>query len=182
MNQSNTHRKPILLYCSRPTQTYDDDSESNASDFPPCRVGNSPPLISRSPALIPTHSRYLRAAAQTHYDSDSKSDDSDFPPCRVGNSEPFISRSSAAPVPTHSRYLREPAVNRSQRLTTSSENEPLAHQLQRRGQRKGLGQMNVINTVDATLKVFIYFLVYIVAVLIVNVNIRLIVLFTENVC
>ena len=171
MNQSNTHRKPILLYCSRPTQTHDDDSESNASDFPPCRVGNSPPLISRSPALIPTHSpalipthsRYLRAAAQTHYDSDSKSDDSDFPPCQVGNSEPFISRSSAAPVPTHSRYLREPAVNRSQRLTTSSENKPLAHQSQHRGQRKGLGQMNVINTVDATLKVFIYFLVYMVA-------------------
>ena len=38
-----------------------------------------------------------------------------------------------------------PAVNGSQQTT----------------QRKGLGQTNVINTVDATLKVFIYFLVYI---------------------
>jgi hypothetical protein len=115
MNQSNTHRKPI-----QPTQT-NDDSDADDSDFPPCRVGNSPPLFCHSPVAVPTRrSRYLRAAE-----------------------------------------------NSSQRQHTG----------------KSLGRMNVINTVDATPKVFIYSLVH-VAMLMLNVNVRLIVqvLFTENVC
>lgn len=64
MKRSITHRKPILLYCSQATQTHD-DSEAEDSDFPPCREGNSPPLISRySPVqAIPSRSRYPRAAA-----------------------------------------------------------------------------------------------------------------------
>ena len=129
MNNSNTHRKPILLYCSQPTQTHD-DSESEDSDFPSCRIGNDPPLISRSPLPIPTHSRYLPAG--------------------------------------------------SQQLTTLGEKEP--HQSQRCGQpNNGLGQTNIINTLDATLKVLIFSLVQ-VAML--NVNVRLIVpsLFAENIC
>jgi hypothetical protein len=66
MNRSNTHRKPILLYCSQATQTQD-DSEAGDSDFPPCRVGNCPPLISSrySPVTVPSHSRHPRAAASS---------------------------------------------------------------------------------------------------------------------
>jgi hypothetical protein len=65
MNHSNTHRKPILLYCSQATQTRDDSElEAEDSDFPPCCVGNCPPLISHySPVTVPSHSRYPPAAA-----------------------------------------------------------------------------------------------------------------------
>lgn len=135
MNLSNTHWKPILLYCSRPTQTHD-NSESEDSDFPPCwvGVGNSPPLISRSPLPVPRRSCYLQAAE-----------------------------------------------NSPQQLATSSEDKP--HQSQRRGQLnkgvKELGQTNVINTVDAVLKVFINSLV-LIAMLMLKDNVRLIILFTEN--
>ena len=63
MNRSNAHREPIPLFCSKSTQTQDlDSSETEDSDFPPCRVGNSPPLNSRSPLPPPRRSRYLRAA------------------------------------------------------------------------------------------------------------------------
>lgn len=71
MNRTNTHqRKPILLYCSRATQTQDDsEAEDSDSDFPPCRVGNLPPLISHySPVTrqaFPSHSRRPQAAAST---------------------------------------------------------------------------------------------------------------------
>ena len=62
MNSPNTHRKPVLLYCSRPTQTQEDsETESELSDFPPCKIGNSAPLISRS-WTPPSHSRYLQGA------------------------------------------------------------------------------------------------------------------------
>ena len=77
MNSSNSRqRKPILLYCSTPTQTHDSDSpashpilseaelEGSDSDiyyFPPCRIGTSPPLISRSPGF--RSSRYRRSAS-----------------------------------------------------------------------------------------------------------------------
>ena len=54
----NAHRKPIPLYCSRPTQTQN-DSEAEESDFPPCLVGNCTPIMSRSPAAVPSRSRYL---------------------------------------------------------------------------------------------------------------------------
>jgi len=59
---SNAHRKPIILYCSRPTQTQDDsEADSEESDFPPCLEGNCTPIMSRSsPAAVP--SRYLPAA------------------------------------------------------------------------------------------------------------------------
>lgn len=63
MNRSSTHRKPVLLYCNQATQTQD-DSEVEDSDFPPCRVGNDPPLIFRySPVTFPSSSRYPQAAA-----------------------------------------------------------------------------------------------------------------------
>ena len=65
MNRSKAHRKPITLFCSQSTQTQDseDSSEIEDADFPRCRVGNSPPLISRSPLPPPPRSRYFRAAA-----------------------------------------------------------------------------------------------------------------------
>lgn len=64
MDRSKTHRKPIVLYCSRTTQTQDNsEAEDPESDFPPCRVGNSPPLISRSPVTVPSRSRYYPRAA-----------------------------------------------------------------------------------------------------------------------
>ena len=78
MNRFNTHRRdhklePILLYCSQATQTEadseskaDSESETEDSDFPPCRVGNSPPLIPNySPATAPSRSCYPQAAAST---------------------------------------------------------------------------------------------------------------------
>ena len=111
MNRSNTHRKPILLYCSQATQTEDDsvtldsvtedDSEAEDSDFPPCRVGNLPPLIIShySPVIAPSHSCHPRAAM---------------------------------------RGIQQ------QRLTISSEE---AHHRQ---PNTGLGQSNIVNTVDAT--------------------------------
>ena len=58
---SNAYHKLILLYCSQPTQT-PDDSEAEESDFPPCLVGNCMPIMSRSPAAVPSRSRYLPAA------------------------------------------------------------------------------------------------------------------------
>jgi hypothetical protein len=73
MNQSKTHRKPVVLYCSQPTQTQpEDDSKSEVasedSDFPPCLEGNLQPLISSSSysphwQAVATISRYPRAAA-----------------------------------------------------------------------------------------------------------------------
>ena len=69
MNRPNAHRKPIPLFCDKSTQTQDSDesdsSETEDSDFPPCRVGNSAPLISRSPLPPPPRSRYFRAAASS---------------------------------------------------------------------------------------------------------------------
>jgi hypothetical protein len=74
MKRSNTHREPILLYCSQPTQTHDEsethyesEADSEDSEFPPCRVGNDPPLISRrssSPVIRP-NSHHPRAAASS---------------------------------------------------------------------------------------------------------------------
>ena len=65
MNRSNAHHKPIPLFCSQSTQTQDsaDSSETEDSDFPPCRIGNSPPLNSRSPLPPRPRSRYFRPAA-----------------------------------------------------------------------------------------------------------------------
>jgi hypothetical protein len=58
---SNTHpRKPITLYCSRPTQTQD-DSEAEESDFPPFLEGSLSPIMSR-PSPVRPRSRYLPAA------------------------------------------------------------------------------------------------------------------------
>jgi len=65
MKRSITHRKPILLYCSQATQTQD-DSEAEDSDFPPCREGNCPPLISEShcsPVTVLSRLRHPQAAA-----------------------------------------------------------------------------------------------------------------------
>lgn len=70
MNSSNTRRdrKPITLYCSQPTQTQeselevkDSEGEDSDSDFPPCRIGKSPPLMSRSP-FVPSN-RYHQSAS-----------------------------------------------------------------------------------------------------------------------
>jgi hypothetical protein len=60
---SNIHRKPIILYCSQPTQTQNDSEaeESDDSDFPPCLVGNLTPIMSR-PSPVRPRSRYLPAA------------------------------------------------------------------------------------------------------------------------
>jgi hypothetical protein len=55
---SNTHpRKPITLYCSRPTQTQG-DSEAEESDFP---QGSLSPIMSR-PSPVRPRSHYLPAA------------------------------------------------------------------------------------------------------------------------
>lgn len=65
MNRSNTRRQPILLYCSRATQTQD-DYEAEYSDFLSYRLANGPALIAThySP---PSHSRHSRAAASGIY-------------------------------------------------------------------------------------------------------------------
>jgi hypothetical protein len=58
---SRYHHKPIVLYCSRPTQTRDDSkADSEESDFPPCLEGNCTPIMSRSSPTVPSH--YLPAA------------------------------------------------------------------------------------------------------------------------
>ena len=45
------------------TQTQDsEDLGSEMSDFPPCLVGNNPPLISCSPPAVPSRSQYLWVA------------------------------------------------------------------------------------------------------------------------
>ena len=81
MNHPNTHRKPILLYCSRQTQTQEDSdyglsdselsdselSDSEFSDFPPCRKfkenNHNPPLMASCfSAAAPSHSHYFQAA------------------------------------------------------------------------------------------------------------------------
>ena len=78
---SNTHAPrvhiPIPLYCDQPTQTGEDsetvaDSELEESDpdFPPCHIGNRPPLMSEtryscssgSPDAVPPRSRHPLAA------------------------------------------------------------------------------------------------------------------------
>lgn len=70
MKRSKTHREPILLYCNRPTQTNDVDdfeteiSEVEDSDFPPCKIGNSPPLFLRSPSYH-RYPRKLEAASSS---------------------------------------------------------------------------------------------------------------------
>lgn len=63
-NHSNTRtREPILLYCSRTTQTQEDSEhefDSDDSEFPPCRIGNLPPLRNTEHGTL---ARYLREAA-----------------------------------------------------------------------------------------------------------------------
>ena len=53
MNHSDTHRKPILLYCNRTMQTEPENNFKTDSDFPPIQIGNHPPLfLSYSPRLL----------------------------------------------------------------------------------------------------------------------------------
>jgi hypothetical protein len=151
---SNAHRKPIILYCSRPTQTQDDsEADSEESDFPPCLEGNCTPIMSRSsPAAVP--SRYhckpivlhCGRPTQTRDDSEADSEESDFPPCLEGNCTPIMSRSSPAAVP--SRYLPAATSGSQQQLTISGEKEPQSESQHRRlpNPGPGLGQMNVVNT------------------------------------
>lgn len=114
---------------------------------------------------------YCSRSTQTYDNSDDESEDSDFPPCLEGKSPPLMSRS---PVPTHSsRYLRAPAANSSQhQLTISSEKKPHQSSQRHRQLNTGLGQTNIINTVDATTKVFLHYLVHIVAMLMLNVSVN----------
>lgn len=97
---------------------------------------------------------YCSQATQTQDDSEAELD-SDFPPCVEGNHPPLISCHSPEP------------------------------QLWRRRQpKKGLGQTNVVNTVDAHTKVvskFVYSLLH-MAMLTANVNISAILLLRENIC
>ena len=88
MNPSNTHHKSnfITLYCDRSTQTMDQDdsSETEESDFryfPPCRIGNHPPLFSLngSPLPISTQSRYHMASPSGIQQFSTTSDDEEPP-------------------------------------------------------------------------------------------------------
>lgn len=119
MNRSNTQRKSkfVTLYCNQSTQTQDselegqDNSETDDSDFPPCLIGNAPPLMSC------------------------------YSPVQVT-------------VPSHSRYYpREAASNIQRHLTISSEEPEEPPQSQSRCHCRqpntGLGQTNIVNTVDS---------------------------------
>jgi hypothetical protein len=95
MNDSNTPRKYVLLYCDQGTQTQDDsEPDSDDSEFPPCLIGNSAPLISRSPIPV-SSSRYLRGPVVTQDDPEPGSDDSEFPPCLVAIGPPIRKKFAA---------------------------------------------------------------------------------------
>jgi hypothetical protein len=103
MKRSNTHRKFTTLYCDQSTQTQEgqDNSETEDSDFGPCLIGNSLPIMLRpSPVVLP--SRYQAAARSQQ--------------------QPIIVISSE-----------------------ESEEPPQCRQ-----PNPGLGQTNIVNTVDAT--------------------------------
>jgi len=196
MNHSNTHRTFITLYCSQATQTKPDNSEAEASaedsDFPPCRIGSTSPIMSR-PLPVARPSRYLPKAAasseqlqqqptiiissseepeeppQSHRCRqlntglgqanilNTVDTDSDFPPCRIGSTSPIMSRPS--PVARPSRYLPKAAASGVQQptiiISSSEEPEEPPQPHRCRQLNTGLGQANILNTVDTKVLLFI---------------------------
>jgi hypothetical protein len=153
MNSSNTHRKFVTLYCDKSMQTEptQDDSDAEASeysDFPPCRIGNDPPLLSRA-----------------HYSSESV----------------------AAPFKSCHPRVATSRIQRQITIISSDEESPQSQRCQQ--PNKGLGNTNIINTVHATSTVFklpkkvflIYYSLHL-AILIANINVRVILLLTRSLC
>ena len=138
-----------------------------------------------------THSKfitlYCERSTQTQEGQDnSETEGSDFGPCLIGNDPPIMSRPS--PVTLPSRYRAAASSIQQKRIVVVSSEE--SEEPQRRQQpNTGLGQTNIINTVDATATVLhtkvsssIYSLR--VAMLTANVTVRaaVILLFTTSLC
>ena len=119
MNHSNTHHTFIALYCSRSTQTEPDKSEAEDSDFPPCRIGNTTPIMSR-PFPVAPPSRY--------------------PPKAAASSGP-------------GQLERQPTIV----ISSSEEPEepPQSHHCRQLNTGLGLGQANIVNTIDTKVLLFI---------------------------
>ena len=157
MNSSNTHHEFVTLYCNRFTQTHptQDDSDAEASedsDFPPCRIGNDLPLFSWA---------------------------------HCSSSSPSVAQAA----PSQSRHLRAATSGIQQQIMTIPSDEESPQPQLRRQPNKGLGKTNIINTVHATStvvlpkKVFlIYYSLHLLAILIANINVRVILLVTRSLC
>ena len=106
---------------------------------------------------------YCSRATQTEPDNseaEASAEDSDFPPCRIGSMSPIMSR--PLPVALPSRYPPKAAasgVQLEQRPTIiiSSSEEPEESLQSHRGRKlnTGLGQTNILNTVNTKVLLFI---------------------------
>ena len=105
---------------------------------------------------------YCNRAIQTEPDNseaEASAEDSDFPPCRIGSMTPIMSRPS--PLARPSRYpLKAPASSERQPtiiIVSSSEEPEEPPQSHRRQQPNtvGLGEANILNTVDTKVLLFI---------------------------
>ena len=117
MNSSNTQRKFVTLYCDRwtqtqPTQDDSDTEDSVDSEFPPCRIGNDPPLFPRAHSFQPV----------------------------------------AQATPSQSCHLQAATsgIQRQITIISSDEESPQSHLCRRPTRSKGLGLINIANTVHAT--------------------------------
>lgn len=105
---------------------------------------------------------YCSQATQTkpdNFEAEASTEDSDFPPCRIGSMTPIMSR--PLPLARPSRYpLKAPASSKQQPtiLIVSSSEEPekppQSHR-HRQPNTVGLGEANILNTVDTKVPLFI---------------------------
>jgi len=98
---------------------------------------------------------YCNRATQTEPDNskaEASAEDSDFPPCRIGSMSPIMSR--PLPVARPSRYPPKATASGVQQptiiISSSEEPEELSQSHRSRRPNIGLGQANILNTVDAT--------------------------------
>lgn len=134
MKGDNPPRQYVPLYCNPPTQAQI-DSEAELYSFPPIREWN------RTPHAPPISAHSL-AARQTM--SDSEAELSDFPPIKERNSTP-----SAPPIPVYSHLPRPQTARRSSRQLPLSSEEESPQSRRCRQPNMGLGQNNIVNTVNA---------------------------------
>ena len=142
-------RCPIPLYPHPPPTTQSSHEDSEFSDFPPFRIGDStadPP----NTQSVTRRSRYHSSIVQKHSEH-SSSESSDFPPIRIRDSTPDPS-SSPQSVTNHSRYHSSTVRNHSEH--PSSPRQSLGPQLSRPShqlpKKPVLGHKNIVNMVQHT--------------------------------
>ncbi len=142
-------RRPIP-YPHPPLTTQSSHEDSEFSDFPPIRIGDStadPP----NTQSVTRRSRYHSSTVQNHSEHPS-SESSDFPPIRIRDSMPDPPNTQS--VTRRSRYHSSTVQNHSEHPSSPSHSPgpQLLRPSRRLPKKPVLGHKNIVNTVEATVQ------------------------------